>query len=82
MMEKYGSKRLRMKKEDVKASIPGVLGKADMIELKMCLDNVNRLEEQVRQLNSEIAELINEIDVKRISKVPGLGGGLSISSDS
>jgi transposase len=73
MIEKYGSKRLKMKKEDVKASILGVLGEADIIELKMCLDNVNRLEEQIRQLNSKIAELINEKDVKRISKVPGLG---------
>jgi len=73
MIEKHGSKRLKMKKEDVKESILGVLGEADIIELKMYLDNVNRLEEQIRQINSKIAELINEKDVKRICKVPGLG---------
>jgi transposase len=73
VIEKYGSKRLKMKKEEVKASILGVLGEADIIELKMCLENVNRLEEQIRQLNSKIAETINEKDVKRLCKVPGLG---------
>jgi len=72
-IEKYGSKRLKAKKEEVKAPVLGVLGEADIIELKMCLENVNRLEEQIRQLNSKIANLVNEKDVERISKVPGLG---------
>lgn len=36
-IEKYGSKRLKKKKGEVKASILGALGEADIIELKMCL---------------------------------------------
>jgi transposase len=62
-----------MKKEEVKATILGALGEADIIELKICLDNVNRLEEQIRQLNAKISMLVNKKDVERISKVPGLG---------
>jgi transposase len=73
VIEKYGSKRLKMKREEVKKSILGALGEADMIELKICLDNINRLEEQIRQLNAKIATLVNKNDVERISKVPGLG---------
>ena len=73
VIEKYGSKRLKTKKEEVKASVLGTLGEADIIELRMCLDNVNRLGEQITQLNSRIASLVNEKDVERISKVPGLG---------
>ncbi|MEM3551194.1 MAG: transposase [Candidatus Bathyarchaeia archaeon] len=45
---KYGSKRLKKKKEEVKASILGALGEVDIIELKMCLENINGLEEQIR----------------------------------
>lgn len=73
VIEKYGSKRLKAKKEDVKESILGVLSETDIIELKICLENINRLEEQIRQLNAKIATLVNEKDVERISKVPGVG---------
>ncbi len=45
VIEKYGSKRLKKKKEEVKESILGVLKEAEIIELKMCLENINRLEE-------------------------------------
>jgi transposase len=34
---------------------------------------VNKLEEQMKEINSMIASLVDEKDVKRISKVPGLG---------
>jgi len=73
VIEKYGSKRLKAKKEEVKESILGVLNETDIIELKICLDNINRLEEQIRQLNAKIATLVNKKDVERISKVPGVG---------
>jgi len=73
VIEKYGSKRLKAKKEEVKKSILGTLREADIIELKICLDNINRLEEQIRQLNAKIATLVNKKDVERISKVPGIG---------
>jgi hypothetical protein len=45
VIEKYGSKRLKAKKEEVKKSILGTLREADIIELKICLDNIIRLEE-------------------------------------
>ncbi len=67
VIEKYGSKRLKKKKEEVKESILGVLKEAEIIELKMCLENINRLEEQIRQLNAKIATLVNKKDVERIS---------------
>ncbi|MEM3551133.1 MAG: IS110 family transposase [Candidatus Bathyarchaeia archaeon] len=73
VVEKYGSKKLKMKKEEVKGTVLGALGEADIIELKMCLENINRLEEQIRQLNAKIASLVNKKDVERISKIPGLG---------
>jgi len=73
VVEKYGSKRLKAKKDEVKKSILGSLREADIIELKICLDNINRLEEQIRQLNAKIATLVNKKDVERISKVPGVG---------
>jgi len=73
VIEKYGSKRLKAKKDEVKKSIIGSLREADIIELKICLDNINRLEEQIRQLNAKIATLVNKKDVERISKVPGVG---------
>jgi len=72
VIEKYGSKRLKAKKEEVKESILGVLNETDIIQLKICLENINRLEEQIRQLNAKIATMINKKDVERISKVPGL----------
>jgi transposase len=73
VIEKYGSKRLKKKREEVKASILGTLGEADIIELKICLENINSLEEQIRQLNAKIATLVDKNDVERISKVPGMG---------
>jgi transposase len=73
VIEKYGSKRLKAKKEEVKKSILGTLREADIIELKICLDNINRLEEQIRQLNAKIATMVDKKDVERISKVPGVG---------
>jgi transposase len=69
---KYGSKRFKAKKEEVKESILGALNETDIIQLKICLDNINRLEEQIRQLNAKIATMVNKNDVKRIGKVPGL----------
>ena len=72
VIEKYGSKRLKAKKEEVKESILGVLNETDIIQLKICLENINRLEEQIRQLNAKIATMVNKKDVERISKVPGL----------
>jgi transposase len=73
VIEKYGSKRLKAKREEVKGSILGALREADIIGLKICLENINRLEEQIKQLNGKIAALVNKKDVERISKVPGLG---------
>lgn len=73
VVEKYGSKRLKAKKEEVKESILGVLNETDIIQLKICLEDINRLGEQIRQLNAKIATLVNKKDVERISKVPGLG---------
>jgi len=73
VIEKYGSKMLKKKREEVKESILGALGEADIIELKICLENINRLEEQIRQLNAKIAAQVNKKDVERISKVPRLG---------
>jgi len=68
---KYGSKRLKEEREEVKESTLG-LGEAEIVELKICLENINRLEEQIRQLNAKIATLAEKNDVERISKVPGL----------
>ena len=62
VIEKYGSKRLKAKKEEVKESILGVLNETDIIRLKICLENINRLEEQIRQLNAKIATLVNKKD--------------------
>jgi len=73
VIEKYGSQRLKAKKEEVKESILGVLNETAIIQLKICRENINRLEEQIRQLNAKIATLVNKKDVERISKVPGLG---------
>jgi len=73
VIEKYGSKRLKAKKEEVKASILGVLNETDIIQLKICLENINRLEEQIKELNAKIATMVNKKDVERISKVPGMG---------
>jgi hypothetical protein len=38
VIEKYGSKRLKKKKEEVKESTLGDSKKADIIELKICLE--------------------------------------------
>jgi len=48
VIDKQGSKRLRAKKEVVKASIMEVLNETDIFELKTYLENVNRLEEQIK----------------------------------
>ena len=64
VIEKYGSKRLKAKKEEVKESILGALNETDIIQLKICLENINRLEEQIRQLNAKIAAMVN----KKMSK--------------
>jgi len=52
VIDRHGSKRLRAKKEEVKASIMGALNDTDVFELKICLENVNVLEGQIKQINS------------------------------
>jgi len=47
-VEKYGSKKLKAKKKDVEASVMEVLREMDTFELKICLENVNGLEDQIR----------------------------------
>jgi transposase len=73
VIEKHGSKRLKARREEVKASIMGVLRESDIVELKICLENVRLLKEQVNELDSRIALLVDEKDMRRISKVPGIG---------
>lgn len=43
----------------------GVLNQSDLFELKICLENVKRLEAQIKTVDAKIAGLVNKEDVER-----------------
>jgi len=46
---------------------------ADIYALKEYVDMVKSLDERIKRLDIEILRLVSKDDVKRISKVPGVG---------
>ncbi len=65
-------KRIRQKREEIKKSIMGTLSQTDVFELKICLENIGTLEEQVRQVDERIAARVDPALVEKLVKLPGV----------
>lgn len=65
-------KRIQAKGEAVKATIMGTLDQTDLLQLKVCLEMIDTIQEKMHKLDGEIAKLVDEQVVRRISTVPGV----------
>jgi transposase len=64
--------RIRVKREEIKQSIMGTLSQTDVFELKICLENIRTLEEQIRQVDERIAVRVDPALVEKLVKLPGV----------
>ena len=69
------SRVLRERRGELEEVVRSGLDEEDVFIMKCCVDMVKRLGEKIRDLDERVASLIgrSEEDVKRISKVPGVG---------
>jgi transposase len=65
-------KKIRAKREEIKESIMGTLGQTDVFELKICLENIKTLEEQVKQVDERIEARVDHVLVEKLVKLPGV----------
>jgi transposase len=66
------SKKIRDKREEIKQSIMGTLNQMDIFELKICLDNIKSLDQQIRQVDEKIASRVDQALVEKLTKLPGI----------
>ena len=65
-------KRIQAKGEEIKATIMGTLDQTDLLQLKVCLEMIDTIQEKNLKLESEIAKLVDADAVRRICTVPGV----------
>jgi transposase len=65
-------RRIQKKKEEIKKSIMGTLSQTDVFELKICLENIRMLDEQVRQVDERITVRVDPALVEKLAKLPGI----------
>lgn len=63
---------LKFNKEEIKATIMGTLNQENLLQLKICMELIDTLQEKISRVDAEIAALANPDDVRRISQVPGV----------
>jgi transposase len=66
------SKKIRAKKDEIKQSIMGKLNQTDLFELKICLDNIKLLEDQIKQIDEKILSKIDPALLEKLVKLPGV----------
>lgn len=71
-IDSCGSKKVRAKKDEIKQSIMGTLNQTDLFELKICLDNIKLLEEQIKQIDEKILARADPILMEKLVKLPGI----------
>lgn len=52
-------KRMQKKREEIKQSIMGMLSQTDVFELKICLENIRTLAEQMGQVDERIMSRVD-----------------------
>jgi transposase len=65
-------KRIQTRSGEVKATILGTLNQADLLQLKVCLEMIDTIQEKIHKLDCEIAKLVDAEAVRRVSTVPGV----------
>jgi transposase len=65
-------KRIQAKGEEVKATILGTLNQTDLLQLKISLEMIDTIQAKIHKLDGEIAKLVDEEAVRRVSTVPGV----------
>lgn len=65
-------KNVRARGGEIKATIMGTLDQSDLLQLRLCIEIVDTIEERVHVLDAEIAMLVDRKEVERISRVPGV----------
>lgn len=66
------SKKIRAKKDEIKQSIIGTLNQTDLFELKICLDNVKLLEDQIKQIDEKVLSKVDPVLMEKLVKLPGI----------
>lgn len=66
------SKKIRAKKDEIKQSIMGTLNQTDLFELKICLDNIKLLEDQIKQIDEKVLSKIDPVLLEKLVKLPGV----------
>lgn len=66
------SKKIRVKKDEIKQSIMGALNQTDLFELKICLDNIKLLEDQVKQIDEKVLSKTDPVLMEKLVKLPGV----------
>jgi len=62
-------RRVKKQRDEIKASIIGTLSRTDIFELKICLDNIKLLEEQIKQVDEKIASKVDKDLVDKLCKI-------------
>jgi transposase len=65
-------KRIQARSEEVKATILGTLNQTDLLQLKICLEMIDTIQEKIHKLDGEIAKHVDAEAVRRVSTVPGV----------
>ncbi len=66
------SKKIRAKKDEIKQSITGTLNQVDLFELKICMDNVKLLEDQIKHIDEKVVSKIDPVLLEKLVKLPGI----------
>jgi transposase len=69
---KASDKRIRVKGEEVKASIIGTLSQTDIFELRIILENIKLLQTQIGEVDEKISTLVDQELVTKLSRIPGV----------
>ena len=74
IVDESSSRVLKIKRDELENVVRAGLDQEDVFVLKRCLRMIERLDEELKELDARIAMLIadREKDVKNISKVPGV----------
>jgi transposase len=75
-------RRVKKQRDEIKASIIGTLSQTDIFELKICLDNIKLLEEQIKQVDEKIASKVDKDLVDKLCKIPGIATHISCNDNS
>jgi transposase len=66
------NRQIRVKKDEIKQSVMGTLSQTDLFELKICVDNIKLLEEQIKQIDDKLLSKIDPVLMAKLVKLLGV----------